>query len=144
MNKKNIWILFSLLIFLGCNSNNIREHVKSVEDFKQMLINQLKNDIDVDSISGGNSWGENFYSSTSFIPVNDSSYIHSNTYKICLNVLSKWKEKYGYGADIVSAGGGDNQFSMLCNLNSIYIFTDIISYKHYDGSNRINVLIKAH
>lgn len=141
MKSKNIGVIFILLFFIGCKSSDIRESVKSAEDFKEMIINQLKDNIDTDSLAGSIGWGET-YNSTYLLPIKDSNYLHSSTYKICLNVLSGWEKKYGF--NVVSAGGGDNYFHMSYNNNSIQIFIDIISYKHDNGKNTINVFIRAH
>lgn len=146
MNTKNVFVVIILAILLGCNSTDIRESVKPAEHFKLLLYEELNDDVNADDISGGAGWSDGndvLFHSTYSIPIVDSNYDHSNTYKKCLKVLSKWKEHFGYGADVVKAGGGDNHFSMQYKVNSVYVFIDVISYSLRDH-NVVQILIRAH
>ena len=142
MKNKIIWTSIILLSLIGCNSSNIRDAVKPGEDFKLMLINDLKDEVNANLISGGNTWGDD-YRATYFIPIKDTGYINSDTYEICLKTLSKWKEKYNYGSNVVSAGGGDNYYEMRYKYGSREVFIDIISYKK-EGKDIIQFIIRAH
>lgn len=137
---KKASLLMLLFVVAACSSNNILDSVKTAEDFKEMLISKLGDSVASDSLAAGKSWGE-VYSSTFHIPITDSNYDHSATFKTCLEVLSDWKEKYDLHN--IPAGGGSNYFSLNYQVNSVHIFIDVISYKLQNGKNIILLLIRA-